>query len=647
MPISNGNRKILDLKRWEFCTPAPAATATGHFIVSSRHYRQQQLLVQSNTAAFLYNPAEDGWIQIPSPALAGTFGAGACGTAGSFSTGATAAASSLTATAGTTTSLTTNQNLQRDLRGYSVLIVGGSNAGRLKTIAANTLGANAVLTFTEAEAMAFDATTQYRLLTPTFFVLGAGTLAAGSFRRYDFATNSWVTLAHAGLPATIGTDGRLMATPAWIDNGFRSFASGTATGGSSTTLSNQPGILDPTTADLSHALPAGILFLDGSLEENDHRDDLGHPAAASLHQAWSRYGSAIASNRNLRDWLRLDFFKDVHKGMYENRPIHWPLSSSGKTFVVWVNIHRMDGRTLKELLAEHLIPARSRIDGELDDLRQVRDSEDRKAAREADSRIGKLSRWREELQEFIAAVEHCADHGAPPTDGRCPAREQDAVYAPDLDDGVMINSAALWPLLEPQWKDPKKWWKELASSQGKKDYDWAHLAMRYWPTRVDAKCQQDPSLGVAHGCFWLNHPERAWAWELRLQQEIGPDFRIEEAPYRPGGRDLGDQGDAPHRKAWLSEHPSKALAAVEKEAIRRMGRGDNRQVVNEMRLLEPGLWSVIPEEVSAMEQRLSDRQGSLFSLRSPDEAEGRAGTGEQTVQVGLALAMGGAEGAGA
>ena len=33
------------------------------------------------------------------------------------------------------------------------------------------------------------------------------------------------------------------------------------------TTSNQPGILDPTTADLSHALHAGILFLDGSLEE--------------------------------------------------------------------------------------------------------------------------------------------------------------------------------------------------------------------------------------------------------------------------------------------------------------------------------------------------------------------------------------------
>ena len=413
------------------------------------------------------------------------------------------------------------------------------------------------------------------------------------------------------------------------------------------TTSSPPGILDPTTADLSHALPKGILFLDGSLEQNDHRDDLGQAAAAPLHQAWSHYGSTFAPNRNLRDWLRLDFFKDVHKGVYENRPIHWPLSSSGKTFVAWVNIHRMDDRTLKVLLADHLIPARSRIDGELDDLRQVRDSEDRKAARAADTRIGKLTRWREELQELISAVEQCADHGAPPTDGRCPARDQDSVYAPDLDDGVMINSAALWPLLDPQWKDPKKWWKELASSQGKKDYDWAHLAMRYWPSRVDEKCQNDPSLAVAHGCFWRYHPERAWAWELRLQQEIGSDFRIEEAPYRPGGRDLEDQGDAPHRQAWLAEHPNEALAAVEKEAIRRMGRGDNRQVVSEMRILEAGLWSVIPEKVSAMEQRLSDRQGQLFSLRAPDEAEGRARTdGEQSVQVGLTLALGGAEGAG-
>lgn len=240
MPTTNGNRKILDLKRWEMMGGvAPQATAAAHFIVSSRHYRQQQLLVSSNTVAHLYNPSEDGWVQAPSPALAGTFGAGACGVAGAFSTGATAGASFLTATAGTTTTITTNQTLARDLRGYSVYFVGGTNAGRTKVIASNTIGTNAVITFEgAAEAVAFDSTSQYRLKTPVFFVLGAGTLASGSFKRYDWATNTWVTLSNTGLPASWGTDGRLCSTPAWLDLGFKSFATGTATAGASTTLTN-------------------------------------------------------------------------------------------------------------------------------------------------------------------------------------------------------------------------------------------------------------------------------------------------------------------------------------------------------------------------------------------------------------------------
>lgn len=238
MATTNGNRKILDLKRWEFCTPLPAAAAASQFIVSSRHYRQQQMLVQSNTTALLYNPQEDAWITLPSPGLAGTFGAGACGVAGSFSTGTTVAASSLTATAGTTTSITTNQTLARDLRGYSIYFVGGTNAGKTKTIASNTIGTNAVITFTDAEAVAFDATSQYRFKTPVFYVLGAGTLAAASFRKYDFATNTWTTLSQTNLSATVGADGRLVSTPAWLDSGFKSFATGTATAGGANTLTN-------------------------------------------------------------------------------------------------------------------------------------------------------------------------------------------------------------------------------------------------------------------------------------------------------------------------------------------------------------------------------------------------------------------------
>lgn len=384
------------------------------------------------------------------------------------------------------------------------------------------------------------------------------------------------------------------------------------------------GVLDPTIADVSQALPHGVLFLDRTLDAEDRRDSLGHPAAAPLHAAWSEYGLAIGTKRGLRDWLVLDFFKDVHKGMYENRPIHWPLSSSDKTFVAWVNIHRMNEQTLRVLLADHLVPTLARLDGELSDLRSARDGADKKASRAAERQYDRVLKTRDELQAFIADVEQCADRGAPPTDNKCLQREQDARYAPSLDDGVMINSAALWPLLDPQWKDPKKWWKELATALGRKDYDWSHLAMRYWPTRVDRKCQQDPSLAVAHGCFWHYHPERAWGWELRLQDEVGPDFKIEEAPYRLGGRDLGDRGDRPHRDAFLRDHPAKALATIEKEAARRMGRGKSRKLVPEMRILETGLWSAHAEALWEMELRLAEKQGAELRILAPDEPEARA-----------------------
>ncbi len=351
---------------------------------------------------------------------------------------------------------------------------------------------------------------------------------------------------------------------------------------------------------------------------------LGHPAAAPLHAAWAEHGPAIDPKRGLRDYLATVFFKDVHRGMYDNRPIHWPLSSAKRTFVAWVTIHRFAERTLRVLLADHLVPTLTRLAGRVDDLRTQRDGADPAASKQADKLLPKLLDARDELAAFIAAVEQCADQGPPPSDPKMPAREQDAPYAPDLDDGVMINSAALWPLLEPQWKDPKKWWKELATADGRKDYDWSHLAMRYWPTRVDAKCQDDPSLGVAHGCFWRYHPARAWAWELRLKDEIGPDFRIDEPPYRPGGRDLGDEGSDAHRRLFLHEQPEEAIAAIEKDAVRRMGRGSDKKLVPSLTLLESGLWTDHAEAVWALEGTLSEKQGYPFRVEAPDAEAARA-----------------------
>jgi hypothetical protein len=76
------------------------------------------------------------------------------------------------------------------------------------------------------------------LCTPVWYVLGAGTLAAGSFRKYDYATNTWTTLTITGLAASLATDGKLIATPSWYDQDYVALASGTATSATSTTLVN-------------------------------------------------------------------------------------------------------------------------------------------------------------------------------------------------------------------------------------------------------------------------------------------------------------------------------------------------------------------------------------------------------------------------
>ena len=237
MATTNGNRKILDLKRWEQVSPAPSATGAGSLIASSRHFRQQQLYINNTTAAWLYNPSEDGWVALPNPTLSGVFGGGAAGVAGSWSTGTTIAASSLTATGGTTSTIITNQTLARSLAGYSVHILSGPNAGVTLPIVSNTIGATATITV-EAQASAFTSSTVYRLCTPVWYIISSGSHNVGSFKKYDFATNTWTTLTITGLPASFGTDGRLVSTPSWLNTDYKAFATGTATSGGASTLTN-------------------------------------------------------------------------------------------------------------------------------------------------------------------------------------------------------------------------------------------------------------------------------------------------------------------------------------------------------------------------------------------------------------------------
>lgn len=342
-----------------------------------------------------------------------------------------------------------------------------------------------------------------------------------------------------------------ICTPPTPDS-FVSFAVGVAFGRFG---ANGEGILDSAP---SSALPNGILFLSPS-----EADSLDHSGCAPLLAAWREHGATVGEGDDLRTYLRKSFF-DYHKKLYENRPIYFPLSSAKKSFVAWVSIHRWQDDTLNVLLADHLVPTKRRLEGELVDLRTARAAGTNKA--KAEKRFAEVQKQLEELSDFITKVTELAEQGAPPLDDKTTKREVDARFVMDLDDGVMVNSAALWPLLEVQWKDPKKWWKELANAQGKKDYDWSHLAARYFPKRVREKCHKDPSLAVAHKCFWDLHPAKAYAWELRLQDEIRPDFTIDE----PGSDSA--------RAKFLADHPRDAAelrAAEQKRRDRKAAKAED------------------------------------------------------------------------
>lgn len=346
-----------------------------------------------------------------------------------------------------------------------------------------------------------------------------------------------------------------------------SFAIGVALGRFGT---NGEGVLDRAPAD---ALPAGILFV----APNEHfPDSLRHPASDRIARAWEEHELAICGDKkpSLRDWLRKEFFA-YHKDQYENRPIYFPLSSERKSFVAWVSIHRWSDNTLQVLLADHLLPRARQLDGEIADLSRTRASSDKKTATAAEKRYATVKRIRDELGAFIDAVSQCAERGAPPTDPDCPPRAANAPFHMDLDDGVMINSAALWPLLAPQWNDPKKWWKQLCQAKAK-DYDWSHLARRYFPARVEGKCQTDPSLAVAHGCFWKYHPAKAYAWELRLQDDIRPDFTINEA----------DSNECRERFLRDSAAEARALQAAEQKRRERKAAKEEAEDAPESDLAE-------------------------------------------------------------
>ncbi len=229
------------------------------------------------------------------------------------------------------------------------------------------------------------------------------------------------------------------------------------------------------------------------------------------------------SKKNLNTWIRTAAF-DMHSSIYQKRPIYFPLISEKKNFFFWVNIHQWNDGTLNNILANYLNPDISLLENRIKRLREERHSiKDSRQLNAMEKEIADLDKLLDELQVFTSKVSQLATRGPAPD-----IQEVEAPYVMDLDDGVMVNSAALWELVLPLWKDPKKWWTSLSAPKGKKDFDWSHLAMRYWPARVMEKVEKDPSLAVAHSdygtykgrdLFAELHPEAAKKWDAQQNMQ--------------------------------------------------------------------------------------------------------------------------------
>jgi hypothetical protein len=225
-------RKLLHRKAWELATPATSSTNAGSFIAGDKAgvmpTRDCFYFVNGVSSVFNYNADEDSWLQLPNSGIAGAYTTGACGEFRAL--GALGGAFDQAITAGTTTTLTTNKTVTRNLKDCVVRVISGTGVGYSGKVTSNTIGSNSVLTVTPANGVAFDATTVFRIWSGSLWFFNPGTSAVG-FSVYDRATNAWTAKSVTNLPTSWGTTGQLISTP----SSEQSFETGTSTGSNTTT----------------------------------------------------------------------------------------------------------------------------------------------------------------------------------------------------------------------------------------------------------------------------------------------------------------------------------------------------------------------------------------------------------------------------
>ena len=254
-----------------------------------------------------------------------------------------------------------------------------------------------------------------------------------------------------------------------------------------------PGML-PDGAEPFHA-HAGVL-----VDDEGHKLDL----ARLIEGVLSRVDVSVPDD--VRRWLQRDFFA-FHLQRYSKSrrkaPIYWPLATASGSYTLWVYYPSLNNQTLFTAVNDFL-------DGPNGKLTQV--------SREcAELRMKGSGRSRDEEKQYetLQAFEQEL------TDLRDTLLKIAPIYQPNHDDGVQITAAPLWPLF--RHKAWQKVLKDTWSKLEKGDYDWAHLAMAYWPERVREKCKTDKSLAIAHALEDLYLEPEATPKKTRGKKKAGGD----------------------------------------------------------------------------------------------------------------------------
>lgn len=168
------------------------------------------------------------------------------------------------------------------------------------------------------------------------------------------------------------------------------------------------------------------------------------------------------------------FFAD-HFEKYRKAPIYWPISTASGSYTLWLYYPSLTNQTLYSAVNDFVEPRLKQVSLDATTLRgkgATRSREDEKSLEALHALELELIELRDTLLQIA------------PT------------YRPNHDDGVQITAAPLWQLFryKPWQKILKDTWAKLE----KGEYDWAHLAMAYWPDRVREKCKTDKSLAIAH-----------------------------------------------------------------------------------------------------------------------------------------------------